>query len=316
MLSRAASRIVKNEFVDSNRWSAFQPRAGDIIICTAPKVGTHWAVQIVSLLVFQSPEPKDLGFAPWLDAQFLAPLDEVLKKIEAQAHRRILSSHLPFDAMPIYDEVQYIHVARDGRDVCMSLLNHVSNMSTEHFDRMAENRGDGDTIGQALRESPSDRRDFFLRWMEAVGSGDTVRADRADGFFDIERSYWSQRHRRNLLLVHFNDLKTDLSGEMRKISAFLDIPVNEAIWPSLVEAATFDSMKRNGAQILAKLQHLFRGGHETFLHQGTNERWRDALTDADLELYDRRAHASLSPGLFNWLYSGRSVAGDLVSMPD
>ena len=137
---------MKNESIDSNRWSAYKPRSGDIIIGTAPKVGTHWTLQIVSLLVFQSPEPRDLGFAPWLDAQFLAPLDEVLKKIESQAHRRILFSHLPFDALPIYDEVQYIHVARDGRDVCMSLLNHVSNMTTEHLDRFAENRRDGNTI--------------------------------------------------------------------------------------------------------------------------------------------------------------------------
>jgi hypothetical protein len=162
MLSRAASRILKNEATDSGRWSAYEPRSGDVIIGTTPKVGTHWTLQIVSLLVFQSPEPRDLGFAPWLDAQFLAPLDEVLKKIESQAHRRILFSHLPFDALPIYDEVQYIHVARDGRDVCMSQLNHVSNMTTGHLDRFAENRRDGDTIERAMRESPREPREFFF----------------------------------------------------------------------------------------------------------------------------------------------------------
>ncbi len=313
MLSRTPIRTVKNEFVDSNRWSAYQPRAGDIIICTAPKVGTHWTLQIASLLVFQSPEPRDLGFAPWLDAQFLAPLDEVLKKIESQAHRRILFSHLPFDAMPIYDEVQYLHVARDGRDACMSLLNHVSNMTTGHFNRLAENRRDGDTIELAMRESPREAREFFLHWIEAGTSHDI---NRADWFFETERSYWSERHRPNLLLVHFNDLKANLSGEMRRISVFLDIPVNEVIWPKLVEAATFDSMKQNGAQILAKLEHLFRDGHETFLHQGTNERWRDVLTEADLALYEKHAHSALSPGLFNWLRNGRRVAGDPVSMPD
>jgi aryl sulfotransferase len=113
MLSRAASRIVKNEAMDSGRWSAYKPRSGDIIIGTAPKVGTHWMLQIVSLLVFQSHKPRDLRFAPWLDAQFLAPLDEMLQMIESQAHRRILLSHLPFDALPIYDEVRYIHLGLD-----------------------------------------------------------------------------------------------------------------------------------------------------------------------------------------------------------
>lgn len=312
MLSRAASRIVKNEGMDSSRWSAYKPRSGDIIIGTAAKVGTHWTLQIVSLLVFQSPKPRDLGFAPWLDARFLAPLDEMLQMIESQAHRRVIFSHLPFDALPIYDDVRYIHVARDGRDVCMSLLNHISNMTTEHLIGSPRTVVTA-TLSSVLGRSSKGPREFFLNWIEAGTSHDL---DRADWFFETERSYWSERHLPNLLLVHFNDLKTNLSGEMRRISAFLEIPVNEAIWPSLVEAATFDSMKRNGAQILAKLAPLFRGGHETFLHKGTNERWRDALTEADLELYETHAHTALSPGLFNWLRNGRRVAGDPVSMPD
>ena len=313
MLSRAASRIVKNEMTDSGRWSAYQPRAGDIIIGTAPKVGTHWTLQIVSLLVFQSPAPRDLAFAPRLDAQFLAPLNEVLTKIESQAHRRILFTHLPFDAIPIYDDVRYLHVARDGRDVCMSMLNHFNNMTTGHVDRFAENRGNGEAIERARGQSSRGPREFFLHWIEA-GAGHEI--DRAGWFFETERSYWWERHRPNLLLLHFNDLKVNLSDEMRRVSAFLDIPVNEAIWPKLVEAATFASMKQNGAQILAKLEHLFRGGHETFLHQGTNDRWREVLTEADLELYENQAQTALSPGLFNWLRHGRRVAGDPVSMRD
>ena len=92
--------------------------------------------------------------------------------------------------------------------------------------------------------------------------------------------------------------------------------MNEAIGPKLVEAATFDSMKQNGAQILAKLEHLFRDGDQTFLHKGINERWRDVLTEADLEVYEKHAHSALSPGLFNWLRNGRLIAGDPVSMPD
>ena len=167
-----------------------------------------------------------------------------------------------------------------------------------------------------MRESPREPREFYLYWIEAGTSCDIDHADRADWFFDTERCYWSDRHRLNLLLVHFNDLKANLSDEMRHISAFLDIPVNEAIWPNLVEAATFDSMKRNGAQILAKAEHLFRDGYKTFLHKGTNEQWRGVLTEADLELYEKRAHTALSPGLFNWLRNGRHVAGDPVSMPD
>src|SRR3546814_8216461 len=52
--------------------------------------------------------------------------------LESQQHRRSLKSHLPLDGLPIFDEVKYIHIARDGRDVCMSYHNHVANRSEEH----------------------------------------------------------------------------------------------------------------------------------------------------------------------------------------
>ena len=52
--------------------------------------------------------------------------------------------------------------------------------------------------------------------------------------------------RPNVLFVHFNDLKTDLSGEMRRIANFLGISVNEDIWPELVAAAGFTAMRRDG----------------------------------------------------------------------
>jgi len=79
----------------------------------------------------------------------------------------------------------------------MSLLNHLSNMTTEHSNRAAENRPEDDPNQRALGQSPRQPREFFLYWIEA-GSRNL---DRADWFFETERSYWSERHRPNLLLV-------------------------------------------------------------------------------------------------------------------
>ena len=42
----------------------------------------------------------------------------------------------------------------------------------------------------------------------------------------------------------------------------------------------------------------------------TNSRWRDVLTDADVELYQRKIKAELTPGLIRWLTDGRLLAGD------
>lgn len=313
MLNRSANRVVRNWVMDSRQWSSYQPREGDVVIATAPKVGTTWMQQILSLLIFQSPEPRRLiEVSPWLDARGMMPLDMMLASIESQRHRRFIKSHLPLDALPIYDEVKYIHVAREGRDACMSLLNHLNSFRPEMMARADAIGLADETIGRPMPRHPAETRAFFQWWM----SGEDGAGANADAFFELERTFWSERRRANLLLVHYNDLKSDLSGEMRRISEFLGIPINEQLWPALVDAATFETMKRNGAQILAGIEMAFEGGHQSFLHQGTNERWRGVLTNADLELYEKRAHAELSPGLFQWLRGGRLVEGDPVTMPD
>jgi aryl sulfotransferase len=111
-------------------------------------------------------------------------------------------------------------------------------------------------------------------------------------------------------MVHYNDLKADLSGEMRRIADFLDIQTPPELWPALVDAARFDSMKRDGAALLPGIGVAFNRGHQTFINRGTNERWRDVLSDADLKLYDDRAKAELSPALAQWLEKGRLASGD------
>ena len=73
----------------------------------------------------------------------------------------------------------------------------------------------------------------------------------SDGFFAIERSFWCERRRANMLLVHYNDLKADLSGDMKRIADFLGIETPDELWPQLVEAASFEAMKRDGGVLMA-----------------------------------------------------------------
>ena len=48
-----------------------------------------------------------------------------LATLEAQSHRRYIKSHLPFDALPVWDTVKYIHVGRDGRELDAGVLEHL-----------------------------------------------------------------------------------------------------------------------------------------------------------------------------------------------
>ena len=295
---------------DSRRWAHYRPRPDDIVIATSAKCGTTWTQQIVSLLVFQSPSPRPLfESSPWIDHR-IRPIEQVIAGVEAQDHRRFLKSHLSFDAMPIYDEVRYIHTARDGRDAFMSWHNHSRNyapMVLEMFD--AAGLSD-ETIGAPLPRAPESPGEFFDTWIMESPEAEKCNDFSCSKFFELEKSYWRERARSNLLLVHYNDLKADLDGEMRRIAAFLDIEIPENLWPELVDAARFETMKKNGAQILPQATMAWDKGYERFLFKGTNERWREALSAGQLARYDARVKAELSPDLANWLANGRLKAGD------
>ena len=211
---------------DSPRWDHFAPRQGDIAICTQAKCGTTWMQRIVSLLVFQSPEPCPImEISPWIDSAFSMPLDVMLAIVGAQTHRRFVKSHLPFDGLPSYDEVRYIHVGRDPRDACMSLFNHWSAMAPFAFDQL-----DAATPGELgpVPRTPDDLRSFWRRWFSQW-----VVAGRHAGWLirtvlpsvGVENAVTGAARlaRRIVLLVHYDDLKADRDGEMRRIAAFLGI---------------------------------------------------------------------------------------------
>jgi aryl sulfotransferase len=310
---RKSARAYRTWTHDSTRWEHYSPRAGDVVIATPPKCGTTWTQRIVSLLIFQSPAPCPvMEISPWVDASFIMPPEATRAIIEAQSHRRFLKSHLPLDGLPIYDEVRYIHVARDPRDACMSFFNHYSGLTEPAHELIdAASTPELGPPARAARDLASFWRDFFTR-----GSQPQWRDGFPDmSFVDFETTYWRDRKRENLLLVHYNDLKADLDGEMRRIAAFLDIDTPAALWPRLVEAASFEAMKRDGPILLGPMGALFEGGSDRFLFKGSNARWKDELSADDLALADKLAER-FTPGLRRWLEGGRRVAGDPVESAD
>jgi aryl sulfotransferase len=301
---------------DSRRWAHYRPRPDDIIIGTSAKCGTTWMQQIVSLLVFQSPEPRDIqNESPWIDMR-VRPIEEVMARIEAQTHRRFLKSHLEFDALPIYDSVHYIHVARDGRDAFVSWYNH-----SRHYTPLAREAQSAagladETISEPMPVPGDSISEFFQVWMTDGPEARLANDFPAQRYFDIEKSYWAERKRPNLLMVHYNDLLADLAGEMCRIAEFLDIAIPREKWPALVEAASFKFMREHGATLMPRAATSWDKGAERFLHEGVNGRWRDLLTAEDVALYKARVRRELSPNLVRWLECGSRETGDPRTLPD
>lgn len=321
-LERAPTRDVRTPIMESSRWDGFPVRPDDIVIATYPKCGTTWTQRIVDLLVFQNPDPRPImDTAVWLDSRIFAEAEEDRATLAAQTHRRFIKSHLPFDGLPIYDTVKYIHVARDGRDAFLSWHNHVSGFTPETKMKVFSVVLNDPLLAPMMAggpppETPADPQEYFQTWIAEAEDEPRSGPGANLSYFDFENTYWAERRRENLLFVHYADLKADLAGEMRRISDFLEIDTPADRLPVLAQAAGFDAMKADGKALLPKIGEHFDKGSERFLNKGTNGRWRDILTEADLERYEAVFRRKVSPACAQWLEHGRLGAGDPRQMAD
>ena len=317
MLIRPPLREYRTWVMDSRYWSGYAPRKDDIIIASAPKCGTTWMQQIVSSLVFRDAAVRALPtVSPWVEARFRYTAEEMRGILAALPHRRFLKTHLPIDGLPLYDEVKYIHIGRDGRDAALSMHNHFSGFTDNHialFDAIAR---EDEVVGRPYQRPPPDPAQFFRRWIATKVTPGPVQGPPSPFFFDIEAGYWAERARSNVLLVHYADLVADLDAEMRRIADFLGIAINHELWSSIVQAAGFEVMRAAGDQLMPFTKVMFAEGSQRFFNKGINGRWRQVLTDDDLALYDARVRDMLSPGLAAWLDGGRRRTCDPRSTPD
>ncbi len=273
--------------------------------------------RIVSLLVFQDTAPVPLArVSPWLDRRFSAGAIKGLSQLDEIKHRRFFKAHLPIDGLPLFEDVRYLHVARDGRDVALSYHNHLSGMSERALAEFDKNGLDDPTIRRPYPRAPADPKAFFHRWLtqETVpgeGSGLPILS-----YFKFERSFWNERRLGNILLIHYQDLLTDLDGEMKRIADFLDIEVPEPLWPKLIDAARFATMQAEGDKLMPHLSGHMEDGARRFFAQGRSGRWQGVLDDADLRLYEQMLRETVSPACAAWLTNGRLQSSDPRMAPD
>jgi aryl sulfotransferase len=297
--------------IDSDRWRSFRARPSDIVVATYPKSGTTWMQRILSLLIFRSDEPVALDRTfPWLEVN-RRPIEVVVADLEGQQHRRSVKTHVPFDAVPRFEGVKYIHVARDGRDVCMSYHNHCTGFRSEALARM-------DAIGLA---EPALRRPYprvdadpaahFHEWLTTGAVPGQEDGTPYLSYFAYERTFWDARKEKDLLFVHYDDLQADLPGEMRRVADFLDIGIDDEELDRMADSASFASMRKDAAVLIPEMAKNFEGGALRLVNKGQSGRWRGVYDEADVALFETKLREAVPDLYADWLLLGR-IAGSGV----
>jgi aryl sulfotransferase len=289
------SREIHTHHFDSTVWNNFRFREDDIVIATYAKAGTTWMQQIVAQLLFKGAPHVDVAnVSPWLDLRF-PPKDEKLLLLERQRHRRFIKTHLPVDALVFSPKAKYVYVGRDGRDVVLSMHNHHSTATPEWYAALNDTPG---RVGPPMLPPDPDVRAYFRTWLERDGYPFWP-------FWSHVKSWWDIRKIPNMHLVHFADLKNDLSGEIRRLAAFLEIEVGIREWSRILKHCSFDYMKRHSDKVVPLNGIFWKQGARSFIHRGVNGRWRAVLTEDDVLRYRREAIRHLPIQCVEWLEHGK-----------
>ena len=288
------TRELHNHHFDSTVWNDFAFRDDDIVLATYAKSGTTWVQQIVSQLIFRGTAGLPVSdMSPWMDLR-VPPKQVKLQAVEKQTHRRFVKTHLPVDALVFSPHARYVYVARDGRDVVWSLYNHHANANQLFYDTLNDTPG---RVGPPIGRPPESIRQYFHDWLARDGYPFWP-------FWENVRSWWAIRHLPNVLMLHFEDLKRDMPGEIARVAKFLGIDVAPGEWPDILTHCSFDYMKANAAQSAPLGGMLWEGGAETFINKGVNGRWRDVLSREESAAYSQRAISELGAGCARWLEAG------------
>jgi aryl sulfotransferase len=290
-------RELQTAIVDSTRWNGFEFRDDDVVIDTFGKAGTTWMQQIVGQLLLDAPDGvAALGESPWLDMRIF-PLEQVMAQLDAQQHRRFIKTHLAVDALVFSRRAKYIYVGRDARDIVWSAYNHQAGFTEEALAAFNEMPG---RVGPRVTNPRCDVRDYYLHFLEF----DDFPGFEFGGLWEHTQGWWNLRGLPNVLLVHFNYLKANMGREIKRIARFLEVEVDAAKWPAILEHCSFDYM-RTASMKIDDLDRFFKGGGATFVHKGTNGRWKDVLSAREIARCDEVAARYLTPECARWLKTGK-----------
>jgi aryl sulfotransferase len=174
------------------------------------------------------------------------------------------------------------------------MYNHHANANDAWYAALNDTPG---RVGPPIGRPPESIRQYFLEWLERDGHPFW-------SFWDNLRSWWGIRDLPNVMLLHFAELKADLPAAIRRIAGFLDIAIDERQWPAILEHCDFAWMKAHAAGCAPLGGALWDGGGATFIHKGTNGRWRDLLTAEDCRRYEEMAVRELGETCARWLATG------------
>jgi aryl sulfotransferase len=284
---------------DNRRWERFEFRPGDVVIASPAKSGTTWTQLLVALIIFDGSGFPDsvAAMSPWLDMTIRSE-EAVFDTLARQSHRRFIKTHTPLDGLPLVDDVHYVCVGRDPRDAVISMTHHLNNLDWDRALDVARDMG-----GELDTDHPEEPLppDYFLRgWVDA----------NAEELWPLEKLLHHYRCQADNLYLdgvdrfHFSDYHRDLPGSIQRLAAHLGVSLDAGRARRLAAHATIDRVRTDAAQVAPDGHLGIWKKPDEFFRSGAMGEWRELLTTAEVEIYERRVAELIEPELADWIHHG------------
>ena len=168
---------------------AYQAQANDLFIVTYPRSGTTWMQNIVYNLHTDG-KPFNADIKHFFEQN---PHLEIAGKTGLGRMQRpgAIKTHLPLDRISNNPQAKYICVIRNPNDVCVSYY----------------------LLYSSWPDVPKlDFNQFFEYFLEDCLP--------FNGYFQSLRSAWQRRHYDNVLLVSYEEMRTEFRSVIQKVSDF------------------------------------------------------------------------------------------------
>jgi hypothetical protein len=234
------------------RAQRYQPRPEDVFVVTQMRCGTTWMQQLVYQIVtrgrgdFGSDGEGHLyATSPWLDAVNSVSVEDA--PLVGERPTRIIKSHLPTVLCPYSDQAKYIYVARHPVSCFASIVEYNRSMAGPLVPPVT-------TLANWFC---SDRM-YWLPWPRHV-----------EGWW-----HWTQT-RRNVLFVHFEEMKRDFGAVCDRVARFLGYDLTPEERRCIEERCSFQYMKDHEEFFEMAPPTMFSVAGGRFLASGRESRHED-----------------------------------------
>lgn len=243
--------------MDQNSMDAlekFELKESDVFIVSYPKSGTTLTQQMVRLIAGMKLDCPITDVIPWIEEDFAHP--EKVDKLQHMSSPRYFKSHTPWNMIRKGKGVRYIYIARDGRDVAVSLFHHMHGFTLYNY-----------------CESWEDFFPLFIRGETEWGS-----------WFEHVKEFWLRRNEENVLFIRYEDLLRNAESSVEQVAKFLGYSLTHERCCEIAKKINFDAMKKD-ATVNYQWSRSLRSDF-SFIRKGLPGEWKEFFTPAQEKQFD------------------------------